>query len=129
MLSEQEKAKLAEQFAKRRAALEEDIRRKLSASRDKTGSTSIDQIIEGGDSASADMMAGIDLAEAQRDLEELRDVDAARARLADGHYGNCIDCGEPIAKARLVAYPTAKRCTECQTAYEKQHGLGRSARL
>ncbi len=129
MLTDQEKAQRAEQLAKRRTVLVEEIGRKLSASRDKTGTASIDQSIEGGDSASAEAMAGLDLAEAQRDVQELRDVDAARGRLADGSYGVCVDCEEPIADARLVAYPTAKRCTACQTTYEKQRGLGPGARL
>ena len=129
MLSDQEKARLAEQLTQRRASLVEEIGRKLAASRDKIGSASIDQIIEGGDYASADAMAGLDLAEAQRDVQELRDVDAARARLADGSFGICVDCEEAIADARLVAYPTAKRCTECQTVYEKRRGLGTSSRL
>jgi len=129
MLKDQEKQRLAEQLTRRRAALAEEIGRKLAASRDKIGSASIDQIIEGGDYASADAMAGLDLAEAQRDIQELRDVDAARGRLAAGNYGICIDCGEEIADARLRAYPTATRCTECQTGYEKRHGLGTSSRL
>lgn len=129
MLNEREKASLTAQFVKRRAALVDEIERKLAASRAKTGSASIDQIIEGGDNASADAMASVDLAEAQRDVQELRDVDAACARLADGSYGTCIDCGEAVAAARLVAYPTAKRCTACQTTYEKRHATGRSARL
>lgn len=129
MMTDQEKAQRAEQLAKRRTVLVEEIGRKLSASRDKTGTASIDQIIEGGDSASAEAMAGLDLAEAQRDVQELRDVDAARGRLADGSYGVCVDCEEAIADARLVAYPTAKRCTACQTTYEKQRGLGPGARL
>jgi DnaK suppressor protein len=129
MLNDQEKANLMRQFVKRRAALVDEIERKLAASRDKTGSVSIDQIIEGGDNASADAMASVDLAEAQRDVQELRDVDAACARLMDGSYGVCTDCGEPVAAARLVAYPTARRCTACQTSYEKQRGMGRSARL
>jgi DnaK suppressor protein len=129
MLNDQEKARLSSELERRRTALVEEIGRKLSASRDKIGSASIDQIIEGGDYASADAMAGLDLAEAQRDIRELRDVDAARGRLADGSYGTCIDCGEEIAAARLAAYPAAERCTECQKAYEKRHGLGPGARL
>jgi len=129
MLSKEAKTQLTDELTKRRTALAEEIGRKLSASRDKLGSASIDQIIEGGDYASADAMAGLDLAEAQRDIQELRDVDAARGRLADGSYGVCVDCGEDIADARLMAYPTATRCTACQTAYEKRRGMGPSARL
>jgi RNA polymerase-binding transcription factor DksA len=129
MLTELQRAQLAEWLAARRAELVREIGEKLADSRERVGSANIDQIIEGGDSALAEAMAGLDLAEAQRDLNELRDVEAARGRLADGSYGTCVDCGQAIAPARLTAYPTAKRCTECQSLYERQHGSGRGARL
>lgn len=34
----------------------------------------------------------------------------------------CIDCGEPIEPARLIAMPRAVRCVACQTKYERIHG-------
>lgn len=52
-------------------------------------------------------------------LRELREIAAVRERLANGTYGECIDCGEPIAPARLEAYPTARRCADCQSRHEK----------
>jgi RNA polymerase-binding protein DksA len=64
---------------------------------------------------------GIEHAELQRDQEELRDIDAARERIAAGRYGQCIDCGADIAFERLKAQPTAARCVACQTRYEKTH--------
>ena len=57
----------------------------------------------------------------QRDQEELMAIDAARARIADGSYGDCIDCGQPIPFERLKAQPTALRCVPCQSRYEKTH--------
>jgi DnaK suppressor protein len=63
-------------------------------------------------------------AEQLRDQHELQDVRAALQRIADGSYGECIDCGQSIALARLQAFPSAKRCIQCQTKYEasKQRG-------
>ena len=40
----------------------------------------------------------------------LHEVDAALARVADGTYGRCAVCGEPIVPARLEARPTTDRC-------------------
>ena len=57
----------------------------------------------------------------QRDQEELMAIDAARGRIADGSYGDCIDCGQPIPFERLKAQPTALRCVPCQSRYEKTH--------
>lgn len=52
-------------------------------------------------------------------LAELARIEAARARAAEGHYGLCADCGEPIPLERLRANPTALRCAECQGRREK----------
>jgi DnaK suppressor protein len=60
-------------------------------------------------------------AEQERDIEELRAIDAAKARIDDGSYGVCVDCGEDIALARLKAQPAALRCVPCQERYEGTH--------
>ncbi|CAG9166026.1 RNA polymerase-binding transcription factor DksA [Cupriavidus laharis] len=49
---------------------------------------------------------------------ELADIEAARARMKAGQYGICTDCGQAIPYSRLQAYPTAKRCTACQSRHE-----------
>jgi RNA polymerase-binding transcription factor DksA len=40
-------------------------------------------------------------------------TEAALARVADGSYGICANCGRPIAPGRLEARPTATLCIEC----------------
>jgi len=45
--------------------------------------------------------------------DEFEEVQAALARLADGTYGICTDCGEEIAVGRLEALPTARSCMSC----------------
>lgn len=52
-------------------------------------------------------------------LAELAELAAARARAAEGVYGLCVDCDEPIAAQRLAANPIARRCTACQARHEK----------
>ncbi len=49
---------------------------------------------------------------------ELASVTAALARLDAGTYGRCMDCGQPIDEERLVARPTARRCTADQRRFE-----------
>jgi DnaK suppressor protein len=70
------------------------------------------------DWAVADAMAAMDIASVSRVLAILTDVEAALARLTDGTYGECIDCGVPIPHARLAAYPAAMRCVGCQEIAE-----------
>jgi RNA polymerase-binding transcription factor len=45
--------------------------------------------------------------------EQVAQVDAALGRLADGSYGTCVVCGEPIGPDRLAARPTAVNCIRC----------------
>lgn len=54
-----------------------------------------------------------------RYTQELERIAAVRERLANGVFGMCVDCGEPIGAARLHAQPTAVRCTDCQWRHEK----------
>ena len=53
-----------------------------------------------------------------RCVGQLADIAAARERIMRGEFGNCIDCGEPIERARLIASPTASRCADCQARIE-----------
>lgn len=44
---------------------------------------------------------------------ELPMISAALARIADGDYGVCDECGEPIEADRLVAIPEIDTCKDC----------------
>lgn len=54
-------------------------------------------------------IAGLD-AEAEA---ELLAIDRALARLDDGTYGVCADCGKRIPVARMRVRPTATKCVAC----------------
>lgn len=53
------------------------------------------------------------------ELEEIAAIDAAMARIKQGTYGECQDCGVDIGQARLNANPVAMRCIQCQSKAEK----------
>jgi RNA polymerase-binding protein DksA len=53
------------------------------------------------------------------DERAIAEIDAALARVAEGTYGECEECENPIPIARLRAIPTARRCVECQAAAER----------
>jgi len=72
------------------------------------------------DGADEEVQAEIESADMGRHLAELRQIELARARLHAGRYGECTDCSEPIAPARLAAQPAASRCTACQALREKR---------
>jgi RNA polymerase-binding transcription factor DksA len=46
-------------------------------------------------------------------LQEIRMIEAALDRIANGTYGICVSCGDPISDARLDVLPQAPRCRNC----------------
>jgi DnaK suppressor protein len=76
-------------------------------------------VADPGDEASADLTVDIDNARIGMQLAALHDIEAARRRIAAGTYGQCTDCHADIDYERLLAYPTAKRCAQCQRVHER----------
>ncbi len=71
------------------------------------------------DAADDEMRAVVDDAVATHALAELQAVRDARRRIADGTYGDCLSCGEPIDRQRLLALPHAALCAACQSDQER----------
>ena len=46
-------------------------------------------------------------------------LSAALARLDDGEYGTCVECGEAISPARLHVMPEVQTCVRCQDRLER----------
>ena len=80
------------------------------------------------DAAVVETSLSTDDAVIAQNLEDVRDIRAARERLAAGSYGICTDCGEAIAYERLLAYPAAKRCIHCQRLHEQGKAVDRILR-
>ena len=50
----------------------------------------------------------------------LEQTEKALARIDAGSYGVCESCGEPIGKARLMAFPRAVLCVTCKQREERR---------
>jgi RNA polymerase-binding protein DksA len=101
--------------------LREEIRQTLRKSDQEQYVMIADEVRDLEDDSFADLMVDVNLAEIDRDLQELRLIDAAFLRLNDGTYGRCEQCGSPIEIARLRATPFASRCFDCQSSFERNH--------
>ncbi len=60
----------------------------------------------------------ISLANNARDL--LDQTRSALRHIANGTYGICDNCGRPIGKGRLQAFPRATLCVECKQREERR---------
>ena len=110
---------LKELIARRRDALVAELQRDAGRARDESFGELAGTSPDIGDESVATLLADLDQSELSRDLEELRGLEAARQRLAEGGYGLCVDCGTDIEFKRLKAAPGALRCIGCQTRHEK----------
>lgn len=108
-------------LAERRNQLVNEIRTKLAEAKGEIVGADETSSVDGGDRAFLELASELDLAMAERDIRELRELDAAWERLENGRFGICVDCGNPIAMARLQANPAAARCNPCQTQRESAH--------
>jgi RNA polymerase-binding protein DksA len=121
-LSESQRDELERRLTSRRQTLRAEVQRELANSDDPRVIGFMNELAATEDWVLADILADLDIATVTRDISELTDVEAALARIADGGYGTCADCGEPIGWPRLNAQPTAQRCITCQEKLEVRSG-------
>ena len=107
---------------RRRAALAREVGQDLDRVREDRLDNVVGAVPDPGDESVQSLIQELDQAEASRDLSELRTLDTARARMDEGSYGICSNCGQDIGFERLRANPGAERCIRCQTQFEKTHG-------
>jgi RNA polymerase-binding transcription factor DksA len=82
-------------------------------------------LVRGGSAEPGD--AGANLTEADRNAASVQTAQAQRAqvlaalaRIDDGSYGRCVDCGNPVPDARLEARPATPRCVPCQSKRDRR---------
>lgn len=104
-------------------ALEKGVRKKIHETLPQTGDEKYTELIgnvqDFGDEAAASTQQDFNHALLERYLRELKLIEAVRRRLAEGEVDRCAECGEAIEYKRLLAYPFATRCVDCQTRHER----------
>ena len=103
----------------RLSAVREQIRNALLRSDAESYGQLAGQVHDAEEESLADLLVDVNLADIAREVQEVRDIDGALRRILAGAYGICVSCGESIDHRRLDAYPTAKRCLECQRTYDR----------
>lgn len=77
------------------------------------------EVRDAGDASVAQEQSDLRTRRVERDATALTAVGRALARLEDGSYGECVDCGLEIGTARLAVVPEAERCSHCQERFER----------
>ncbi|AXL88145.1 DNA-binding protein [Streptomyces sp. CB09001] len=73
------------------------------------------------DTGSKNITREHELALAATAREVLTQTERALERLDAGTYGLCENCGNPIGKARMQAFPRATLCVECKQKQERRN--------
>ena len=88
-------------------------------------------VLDQGESSEVDIQEDIEFALIQMKSETLNKINEALRRLEEGTYGNCFECGDEIAGARLRALPFAVRCKDCEetreNAEQRERALARKS--
>ncbi len=101
----------------RRGELVHEVQARMRDAR--TDSTKDREVLDQGEVSEVDIHDEIEFALIQMKAETLNKIDAALRRLEEGTYGECFECGDEIAEARLRALPFAVRCKDCEEARER----------
>lgn len=109
---------ITRQLRQRWQALRAEVRDALLRADSERFASIAGQMHETQDLVLAELLSEVNHADIVRDVGEIRDIEDTLRRLARGTWGTCITCQKPIPDARLVAFPTAKRCRPCQQQHE-----------
>lgn len=120
-LSQEQLAEFQRILEARYRDLRELISRELLKADDEQFSELAGRVHDLEEASVADLLVDLNLATIDLHLGELKEVEDALKRIREGSYGECVDCHGPVGLERLKAYPTARRCIECQAHYERTH--------
>jgi DnaK suppressor protein len=106
-----------------------DLREKITTGALEVGDRDLrsdrEDLLDSGDVATVELNQSFTIRLREREEKLLNKVEAALARLQNGSYGTCEDCGEEIDIKRLMARPVTTLCIDCksrQEAEEKSQG-------
>ena len=90
------------------------LRTEIAASQSATATVQLDQQMVGRLSRmDAIQQQAMAVAANRRRLAEIQQLQAALARIDEGEFGYCEDCGDEIAPKRLEISPITTRCMSC----------------
>jgi len=87
----------------------------------------VDTALDDGDWAVVDISEDINLRRLAAHRKALHDIDEALRKIAEGSYGTCEECGEPIGEKRLSVLPAATLCVVCQGNKERLEAIENAA--
>jgi DnaK suppressor protein len=119
-VSEKRKNTLRELLNAKKQEILGDIRKSMESSRDEDVRLGFEVAQDNADRSVEDLNRHIAASLRGAKSEMLDSIDEALARLEDGTYGTCEDCGNEIPLERMNILPFASCCVACQEVIDKQ---------
>jgi len=113
----QARAELQSEVLRLRAEIETSEQSLVGLMRDSGDGAGDDQ----ADTGTKNITREGEMALAANAREMLSQDERALERLDAGTYGLCENCGNPIGKARMQAFPRATLCVECKQKQERRY--------
>jgi len=112
--------KKLEQFKKKLEQRQQELRRTMSRNvQDGRAADSEDIAQDIADKAANSYTKEFLFSQSSNDRALLARVEEALARIRDGSFGECINCGKELNPKRLEAVPWARYCISCQEKIEQ----------
>jgi len=78
-----------------------------------------DDILDDVDMSCTELEQSMRMRLRNREALFLKKINESLDRIAQGHFGDCEDCGDEIEIKRLEARPTATLCATCKEEHER----------
>jgi len=109
-----------EYFRKQLLKQREAILNKSKRLKEDSYTLGTDGIQDMADAASNAYNADILMSLSDNDRNMVKEIDSALDKIANGTYGICEECDEPINEKRLEANPVARYCITCKRMIEEK---------
>ncbi len=109
---------LTSRLKDRRQYLLREVKLRLKEFKD----SGTDRLSDTADIASNLIEDEIVMSIAQGEAKEIEQIDSALAKIKEGKYGTCGNCGKDINKERLMAIPFVNLCIKCKEDEERYEG-------
>ena len=113
-----EKKKL-ESYKKRLEERQQELRRVVSRNVQDGRDADLETAQDIADKAASSYTKEFLFSQSNSERQELAKVEEALARIREGTFGECANCGNDINPKRLEAVPSTRYCIDCQEKMEK----------
>ena len=106
-------------YKKKLLARREELVKSITRTEEEGRTADDDPTVDLADKAANSYTKEFLFGQTNTDRNLLQLIDGALARIKDGTFGACVNCGTELQQKRLEAVPWARHCVACQEKQEQ----------